>query len=121
MKKILSKNFMWKCLQNGIHLFRLSELKIKFNSKFQIQKQLLPYDIPAQLSLFFSSVYLSPPQLVKIVMSAVCILLQEKPDWATAKQVLSDQQFVNRLSTFDKNAVPEKVGGSSRWISARLQ
>ena len=32
-------------------------------------------------------VFLRPPALVTLVMSAVCTLLGTKPDWATAKQV----------------------------------
>ena len=54
--------------------------------------------------------YQRPPELVTIVMSAVNVLLQEKPDWATAKQVLSDPQFLKRLIQYDKNTIPEKVG-----------
>ena len=34
-------------------------------------------------------VFLRPPALVTLVMSAVCTLLGTKPDWATAKQVFS--------------------------------
>ena len=59
--------------------------------------------------LLIFRVYARPPELVVTVMSAVCCLLQEKTDWATAKQVLGDQQFLKRLINFDKNSVPEKV------------
>lgn len=31
-----------------------------------------------------------PPSLVQLTMEAVCILLQEKPDWDSAKRVLND-------------------------------
>ncbi|ELU16870.1 hypothetical protein CAPTEDRAFT_116653 [Capitella teleta] len=54
-------------------------------------------------------VYSSPPELVKMVIAAVCILLQEKPDWSTAKQVLADPMFLKKMINFDKSSVPEKV------------
>ena len=62
--------------------------------------------------------YVNPPELVSMVMGAVGILLQTKPDWATAKQVLGDTQFLKKLINFDKNAVPEKVTCSSSSSSS---
>ena len=44
-----------------------------------------------------------------MVMAAVCLLLHEKPDWPTAKQVLGGAEFLKRLVTYDKNATPEKI------------
>ncbi len=64
------------------------------------------------LSLFqrnVGRVYTRPPELVTTVMAAVCCLLEEKTDWVTARQVLADQQFLNRLINFDKESVSEKV------------
>lgn len=54
-------------------------------------------------------VYLRPPALVNLVMSAVCTLFQMKPDWATAKQLLGDPLFLTKMFDFDKNSVPEKT------------
>ena len=44
----------------------------------------------------------TPPPLVQKVMEGVCILLGAKPDWDSAKKVLGDTQFMNRLLNFDK-------------------
>ena len=44
---------------------------------------------------------------VQITMEGVCIMLDEKPDWPTAKKVLGDSQFLNNLKTYDKDNIPE--------------
>ena len=43
------------------------------------------------------------------VVQAVCILKQEKPDWDTAKRVLSDTGFMKSLLEFDKDNIPDAV------------
>ena len=50
-----------------------------------------------------------PPPLVQKTMEAVCVLLQEKPDWDTAKRVMNDTGFLKRLYDFDKDNMPDKV------------
>ena len=47
--------------------------------------------------------------LCLICMQAVCILKQEKPDWDTAKRVLSDTGFMKSLLEFDKDNIPDAV------------
>merc|ERR1719409_952145 len=42
-------------------------------------------------------------------MEAVNTLLNEKADWDTAKKVLSDTKFLDRLKAFDKDNIPAAV------------
>lgn len=51
-----------------------------------------------------------PPQ----VMEAVCVLLQEKPDWASAKAVLSNVNLTNELRAFDKDNIVSLHGAERR-------
>lgn len=53
--------------------------------------------------------FAKPPSLVMMTMEAVNVLLGEKPDWDTAKKVLSGGNFLDRLKTFDKDNIPPKV------------
>ncbi len=50
-----------------------------------------------------------PPPLVQMTMEAVCILKGEKPDWDTAKKVLSDTNFMKSLEEFDKDNIPVRT------------
>eukprot|EP00163_Fabomonas_tropica_P031149 TRINITY_DN730_c1_g1_i7.p1 TRINITY_DN730_c1_g1~~TRINITY_DN730_c1_g1_i7.p1 ORF type:complete len:4213 (+),score=1156.03 TRINITY_DN730_c1_g1_i7:1002-12641(+) len=53
--------------------------------------------------------FTSPPPLVMLVMEAVCILCKAKPDWPTAKSLLTDANFLKNLIQFDKDNIPEPV------------
>lgn len=48
-----------------------------------------------------------PPTMVQMTLEAVCILKGEKPDWATAKAIMNDANFLQSLFDFDKDNIPE--------------
>ncbi|TKS69211.1 Dynein heavy chain 6, axonemal [Collichthys lucidus] len=54
-------------------------------------------------------VFTKPPDLVMTVMEAVCILLNYKPDWAGAKQLLGDANFLRRLTDYDKDNIKPQI------------
>ncbi|XP_058809206.1 dynein axonemal heavy chain 6 [Phymastichus coffea] len=54
-------------------------------------------------------VFNKPPALVRFVMEAVCLLLGQKTDWPTAKLVLSDVRFLDRLMAYDKDNISDKL------------
>ncbi|XP_047672459.1 dynein axonemal heavy chain 6 isoform X2 [Tachysurus fulvidraco] len=62
-------------------------------------------------------VFTKPPDLVMTVMEAVCILLNAKTDWASAKQVLGDANFLRKLTDYDKdNIQPQILQKLQRYI-----
>jgi dynein heavy chain len=60
--------------------------------------------------------FTKPPFLVQLTLEGVCCLLQEKPDWDTAKKVLGEANFIKRLVEYDRDNVTEKVSKSLRRI-----
>ena len=52
--------------------------------------------------------FASPPDAVRMVLEAVCILLGEKGDWDSAKKVMTDMGFLDKLRDYDKNALADK-------------
>jgi dynein heavy chain len=54
-------------------------------------------------------VYQNPPYQVMMVMCAVCVLLECKSDWATARQVLGDSGFISRLTNLDINNISDRT------------
>ena len=48
-----------------------------------------------------------PPEAVRIVMEAVCTLLGEKESWDNAKAVLGKSDFMDRLTGYDKDNIPD--------------
>ncbi|CAC5424056.1 DNAH [Mytilus coruscus] len=53
--------------------------------------------------------YANPPELVKSVLRAVCVLFQKKDDWANAKQMVKEPDFLKNLLTLDKDQLPGRV------------
>ena len=52
----------------------------------------------------------NPPELVKTVLSAVCILFgTEKPDWMDCRRLLADQNLLKNLIHYDKDNVPQSI------------
>jgi len=62
----------------------------------------------------------NPPGLVKLVMEAVCIMLNIKPErkpepgtgrmfddfWAPSVKLLGDMKFLDKLKTYEKDNIP---------------
>ncbi|XP_076248728.1 dynein heavy chain at 16F [Calliopsis andreniformis] len=54
-------------------------------------------------------VFNQPPHLVRFVMEAVNLLLGEKTDWPTAKLVLGDIHFLDRLMAYPKEEISDRL------------
>ena len=49
--------------------------------------------------------FTNPPPMVAYTMEAVCILLGSKTDWKSAKTLLTDLQFLEKLKKYDKDKI----------------
>ncbi|KAG7383692.1 hypothetical protein PHYPSEUDO_003371 [Phytophthora pseudosyringae] len=49
--------------------------------------------------------FTNPPQLVRLAMQAVCVLLDVPPTWSEALRILADIHFLDRLRNFDKDRI----------------
>ncbi|KAL9959258.1 hypothetical protein ACROYT_G032565 [Oculina patagonica] len=54
-------------------------------------------------------VFTTPPELVMTVMESICILLNAKPDWATAKSILGDPKFLSKLMEYNKDNIADST------------
>ena len=52
--------------------------------------------------------FTNPPNAVRVVMEAVCVLLGEKPDWDTSKKLLGRSDFMDLLTGYDKDNIEAK-------------
>jgi dynein heavy chain len=51
--------------------------------------------------------FTNPPQAVRIVMEAVCVLLGEKESWDSAKKLLGRSDFMDLLTGYDKDNIQD--------------
>ena len=51
--------------------------------------------------------FANPPAAVRIVMEAVCVLMGEKEGWDVSKRLLSRPDFMELLTGYDKDNIPE--------------
>ena len=50
------------------------------------------------------------PALVQLVMDAIQVLMGDStPTWAEAKRLLGDPQLIERLRSYDKDSIPERM------------
>ncbi|OMJ83653.1 hypothetical protein SteCoe_15380 [Stentor coeruleus] len=63
--------------------------------------------------------YLKPPEAVKMVMEAVCILLNERSDWTNAISVLGQMDFLQRLINYQRESVTNNIFKKLRAIVSR--
>ncbi|KAJ3281611.1 Dynein heavy chain 6, axonemal [Borealophlyctis nickersoniae] len=54
-------------------------------------------------------VFSKPPDLVLMVLEAICTLFKVKPDWDNSKKLLSDPQLMKKMADYDKDNIPESV------------
>ncbi|RLN05689.1 hypothetical protein BBJ28_00005438 [Nothophytophthora sp. Chile5] len=53
--------------------------------------------------------FTNPPQLVRLAMQAVCVLLGVPPTWSEALRILADIHFLDRLRGFDKDRIDSSL------------
>ncbi|CAD8108771.1 unnamed protein product [Paramecium sonneborni] len=63
--------------------------------------------------------FINPPPVVQLVLEAVCILLQEKTDWNSAKSVMISNDFTERLMKYDKTQITEQMLRKLRQITLK--
>ena len=97
--------------QSALSLLTLCMISCIVNLKFIFVRTILPQDITVVKTMK------SPPDGVKLVMEAICILKGVKPDrvpdpsgsgkkiedfWGPSKRVLGDMGFLKSLKDYDK-------------------
>ena len=58
-----------------------------------------------------------PPPGVVMTMETVCILMGEKTDWKSAKKMMGDMKFLDKLKEYDKdNIEPKKIRKMQKYM-----
>merc|ERR1719354_1384339 len=53
--------------------------------------------------------FIKPPEAVQTVLETVCILFKMKTDWASAKSLLGDSNFLKRCIEYDKDNISANI------------
>ena len=65
--------------------------------------------------------YKTPPALVETVMQAVMILFGKPTDWANAKTVLGQSNFLQQIKMFDKDNVSQSINNKiKKFVDMRV-
>merc|ERR1719163_2132240 len=68
-------------------------------------------DLDEALPEYYAAIksFAKPPALVETVLSAVCLLMGKKETWDEAKKLMNDNNFLNNLKTYDKDALADNT------------
>ncbi|KAI9190457.1 hypothetical protein H9P43_001891 [Blastocladiella emersonii ATCC 22665] len=58
--------------------------------------------------------FAKPPELVVMVLEAVCTLFKVKADWDSSKKLLGDPQFLRKIQEYDKDSVNDALAKKLR-------
>ena len=55
--------------------------------------------------------FCSPPESVKLVLGAVCVLFRKAPTWIEAVRLMGGNRcaFLEKINTFDKDNIPVSI------------
>ena len=89
-----------------------------------LESAIAALDTLTKEDITYMKAYKNPPEVVKMVMEAVCILLKVKPAmvkdpkggvkkianyWIPTLKLLGDSQFLDKLRGYDKDSIPNKI------------
>ena len=89
-----------------------------------LESAIAALDTLTKEDITYMKAYKNPPEVVKLVMEAVCILLKVKPAmvkdpkggvkkianyWIPTIKLLGDSQFLDKLRSYDKDSIPNKI------------